>query len=135
MRKICPFIVPWPLAMIAPKRLRNSLTMTPESMPRGGQLTISAHRENGAIVAEVQDQGGGIPKEMHDKVFELYFTTKKEGSGIGLAQTYQILQWHYGTVDFESVETSGTIFRFQIPASGADTGRKQGVNQGAGALG
>jgi signal transduction histidine kinase len=90
-----------------------------QSMPSGGQLTISAHRENGAIVAEVQDQGGGIPKEMHDKVFELYFTTKKEGSGIGLAQTYQILQWHYGTVDFESAETSGTIFRFQIPASSA----------------
>jgi signal transduction histidine kinase len=89
-----------------------------QSMPRGGQLTISAHRENGAIVAEVQDQGSGIPKEMHDKVFELYFTTKKEGSGIGLAQTYQILQWHYGSVDFESAETSGTIFRFQIPASG-----------------
>jgi signal transduction histidine kinase len=90
-----------------------------QSMPRGGQLTISARRENGVIVAEVQDQGSGIPKEMHDKVFELYFTTKKEGSGIGLAQTYQILQWHYGTVDFESVETRGTIFRFQIPASGA----------------
>jgi signal transduction histidine kinase len=89
-----------------------------QSMPRGGQLTISAHRENGVIVAEVQDQGSGIPKEMHDKVFELYFTTKKEGSGIGLAQTYQILQWHYGSVDFESAETSGTIFRFQIPASG-----------------
>jgi signal transduction histidine kinase len=54
---------------------------------------------------------------MHEKVFELYFTTKKEGSGIGLAQTYQILQWHYGSVDFESAETTGTIFRFQIPSS------------------
>jgi signal transduction histidine kinase len=55
---------------------------------------------------------------LHDKVFELYFTTKKEGSGIGLAQTYQIMQWHYGSVDFESADTSGTIFRFQIPAFG-----------------
>jgi signal transduction histidine kinase len=63
----------------------------------------------------VKDQGKGIPKELHDKVFELYFTTRKEGSGIGLAQTYQILQWHYGTVDFESAETTGTVFRFQIP--------------------
>jgi signal transduction histidine kinase len=89
-----------------------------QAMPQGGVLTISAGRENGVILAEVQDQGGGIPKEMHDKVFELYFTTKKEGSGIGLAQTYQILQWHYGTVDFESAETTGTIFRFQIPATG-----------------
>jgi PAS domain S-box-containing protein len=89
-----------------------------QAMPQGGSLTISARRENGLVSAEVQDQGVGIPKEMHDKVFELYFTTKKEGSGIGLAQTYQILQWHYGSVDFESAETTGTIFRFQIPASG-----------------
>jgi len=86
-----------------------------QAMPQGGVLTISAGRENGVILAEVQDQGGGIPKEMHDKVFELYFTTKKEGSGIGLAQTYQILQWHYGSVDFESNEGVGTTFRFHIP--------------------
>jgi signal transduction histidine kinase len=84
-------------------------------MPQGGGLTISAHRQNGIALAEVQEQGKGIPKELHDKVFELYFTTRKEGSGIGLAQTYQILQWHYGTVDFESAETTGTVFRFQIP--------------------
>lgn len=89
-----------------------------QAMPNGGLLTISAHREDDVIVADVQDQGAGIPKELHDKVFELYFTTKKEGSGIGLAQTYQILQWHYGTVNFQSAETTGTIFRFQIPASG-----------------
>jgi signal transduction histidine kinase len=89
-----------------------------QAMPNGGLLTISAHRDNDVIIVEVQDQGAGIPKELHDKVFELYFTTKKEGSGIGLAQTYQILQWHYGTVDFESAETTGTIFRFQIPAMG-----------------
>lgn len=88
-----------------------------QSMPGGGVLMISAHQENNVIIAEVQDQGGGIPRDLHDKVFELYFTTKKEGSGIGLAQTYQILQWHYGTVDFESIEFSGTVFRFQIPLS------------------
>ena len=87
-----------------------------QAMPNGGLLTISARGENGTAFAEVQDQGGGIPKEMHEKVFELYFTTKKEGSGIGLAQTYQILQWHYGSVDFESAE-KGTLFRFQIPMS------------------
>ena len=93
-----------------------------QAMPHGGLLTISARRENGIVLAEVQDQGGGIPKELHDKVFELYFTTKKEGSGIGLAQTYQILQWHYGSVDFESVEKTGTTFRFQIPIASAANG-------------
>jgi signal transduction histidine kinase len=95
-----------------------------QAMPQGGTLTISARNENNLAVAEIQDQGKGIPKDMHEKVFELYFTTKKEGSGIGLAQTYQILQWHYGSVDFESAETTGTIFRFQIPLS--ETPRETG---------
>ena len=86
-----------------------------QAMPAGGLLTISVRREGAVVIAEVRDEGSGIPQEMHDKIFELYFTTKKEGSGIGLAQTYQILQWHYGTVDFESEERIGTTFRFQIP--------------------
>jgi PAS domain S-box-containing protein len=89
-----------------------------QAMPAGGLLAISARRENTYVVAEIRDQGGGIPQDMHEKIFELYFTTKKEGSGIGLAQTYQILQWHYGSVDFESAEGSGTVFRFHIPAVG-----------------
>ncbi|MGC1449238.1 MAG: ATP-binding protein [Candidatus Sulfotelmatobacter sp.] len=89
-----------------------------QAMPQGGLLTISARRENNVVVAEVRDQGGGIPQDAQDKIFELYFTTKKDGSGIGLAQTYQILQWHYGSVNFESVEGTGTIFRFHIPATG-----------------
>jgi len=89
-----------------------------QAMPHGGLLVISARRENNAIVAEVRDQGSGIPQDMRDKIFELYFTTKKDGSGIGLAQTYQILQWHYGSVDFESADGAGTTFRFHVPAAG-----------------
>jgi len=88
-----------------------------QAMSHGGVLAITARREENAIIAEVHDQGGGIPHDMYDKIFELYFTTKKDGSGIGLAQTYQILQWHYGSVDFESVEGSGTTFRFHLPAA------------------
>jgi signal transduction histidine kinase len=89
-----------------------------QAMPQGGLLTISARQENHAVVAEVRDQGSGIPQDVHDKIFELYFTTKKDGSGIGLAQTYQVLQWHYGSVDFESAESAGTVFRFHIPLAG-----------------
>ena len=87
-----------------------------QAMPQGGLLAISARRENNTVVAEIRDEGQGIPQDMRDKIFELYFTTKKDGSGIGLAQTYQILQWHYGSVDFESAEGSGTVFHFHIPA-------------------
>src|SRR5271169_912917 len=101
-------------------------------MPEGGTLTISARRENNAIIAEVRDQGSGIPRDAHDKIFELYFTTKKDGSGIGLAQTYQVLQWHYGSVDFESAEGTGTVFRFHIPtASAVEPGREYAADTAA----
>jgi signal transduction histidine kinase len=84
-------------------------------MPNGGKLTVSARREDDMVVTEICDQGGGIPPEAQDKIFELYFTTKKDGTGIGLAQTYQILQWHYGSVDFETIEGKGTTFRLRLP--------------------
>jgi len=97
-----------------------------QAMTQGGQLTIGARREEGMVLTEIRDTGGGIPKEVQEKIFELYFTTKKDGSGIGLAQTYQILQWHYGTVDFETVEGQGTTFRLRIPLaeSGFDVMRE-----------
>lgn len=86
-----------------------------QAMPNGGTLSISASREEDTVTTEIRDQGGGIPPEIQDKIFELYFTTKKGGSGIGLAQTYQVMQWHYGAVDFESVESQGTTFRLRLP--------------------
>ncbi|MGA8216554.1 MAG: ATP-binding protein [Candidatus Sulfotelmatobacter sp.] len=86
-----------------------------QAMPQGGQLTLSALRDDNAAVAEVSDRGLGIAQDVQDKIFELYFTTKKDGNGIGLAQTYQILQWHYGSVEFESKEGEGTTFRFRLP--------------------
>ncbi len=87
-----------------------------QAMTKGGTLTLAARREEEAVVTEVRDQGSGIPPEVQEKVFELYFTTKKEGSGIGLAQTYQIMQWHYGTVEFDSRAGIGTTFRLRLPA-------------------
>jgi signal transduction histidine kinase len=90
-----------------------------QAMPGGGELTISARRDDHAAVAEVRDRGMGIAQEVKEKIFELYFTTKREGNGIGLAQTYQILQWHYGSVEFESTEGQGTTFRFRLPLATA----------------
>ena len=90
-----------------------------QSMTAGGTLTLKAHRDDEMILAEVMDQGCGIPPEAQEKIFELYYTTKsdKGGSGIGLAQTYQIMQWHYGSVEFDSIVGAGTTFRLRLPAA------------------
>ena len=90
-----------------------------QSMAAGGTLTIKARREDEMILAEVLDQGCGIPPDAQEKIFELYYTTKGDegGSGIGLAQTYQIMQWHYGSVEFDSIVGAGTTFRLRLPAA------------------
>ncbi|HEX7424999.1 MAG TPA: ATP-binding protein [Terriglobales bacterium] len=96
-----------------------------QSMNEGGTLTLKTRRDDEMILAEVMDQGCGIPPEAQEKIFELYFTTKgdKGGSGIGLAQTYQIMQWHYGSVEFDSIVGTGTTFRLRLPASVAKPDR------------
>src|SRR2546429_1712602 len=85
-----------------------------QAMPRGGTLTISAQREDEIVITDIRDQGSGISPEIQEKIFELYFTTKKGGSGIGLAQTYQILQWHDSSVDFETAQDPGTTFHLRL---------------------
>lgn len=96
-----------------------------QAMPAGGTMTIAAHRDEDTVVTEVRDQGTGIPAAVQEKVFELYFTTKKSGTGIGLAQTYQIMQWHYGSVDFQSVEGKGTTFHLRLPLADVRLGPEQ----------
>ena len=86
-----------------------------QAMSEGGRLELLARKEDDDVVTEIRDQGPGLPPEVQDKIFELYFTTKKGGSGIGLAQTYQVMQWHYGTVEFESAAGRGTTFRLRMP--------------------
>jgi PAS domain S-box-containing protein len=92
-----------------------------QAMSKGGTLTLVAERDDETVIAEVRDQGSGIPPEAQEKIFELYYTTKGDqgGSGIGLAQTYQIMQWHYGSIEFDSIVGAGTTFRLRLPAVSA----------------
>jgi PAS domain S-box-containing protein len=86
-----------------------------QAMPDGGMLTLRGFTSGQAAVLEVQDTGGGISPEIRDKIFNLYFTTKKSGSGIGLALTYRAMQLHNGALDLDSEARQGTIFRFMLP--------------------
>jgi PAS domain S-box-containing protein len=106
--------------------LMNLVLNGVQSMTEGGTLTLKARRDADMILAEVMDQGCGIPPAAQEKIFELYFTTKgdKGGSGIGLAQTYQIMQWHYGSVEFDSIVGAGTTFRLRLPAAAANPDRR-----------
>jgi signal transduction histidine kinase len=89
-----------------------------QAMSNGGVLSITARHYDMAAAIEVRDQGGGIPPEVQDKVFNLYFTTKKTGSGIGLAMSYRVLQLHNGAIDFLTEVGRGTTFRLVLPMTG-----------------
>jgi signal transduction histidine kinase len=93
-----------------------------QAMPDGGVVTIILRRENQSAVIEVRDRGTGIEAELLPRIFELYFTTKKTGSGIGLATTYRILQMHGGTLAVRSTtdmqsEERGSVFTLTLPIS------------------
>jgi signal transduction histidine kinase len=90
-----------------------------QAMSEGGTLSIVARRDDAAATIEVRDQGGGIPPEIRDKVFNLYFTTKRAGSGIGLAMSYRVLQLHNGALDFVTEMGHGTTFRLVLPLAQA----------------
>jgi signal transduction histidine kinase/HAMP domain-containing protein len=86
-----------------------------QAMADGGTLTLRAFAAGHAAVLEVRDTGPGIAPEIRDKIFNLYFTTKKTGSGIGLALTFRAVQMHNGAVDLESEPGHGATFRIRLP--------------------
>jgi len=75
----------------------------------------------------VTDGGGGIPRELQDRIFNLYFTTKQQGTGIGLATTFRVVQLHSGTIDFVSEPGKGTTFRLRFPGMADYQGEASGA--------
>ena len=106
-------------------------------MPDGGLARVALRRDHQFAVLEVQDEGVGIPAEVLPRIFELYFTTKPKGSGIGLAMTYRILQLHGGALDVRSnadprAADRGTTFTLRLPiATGATVEGRKAVAVGA----
>jgi signal transduction histidine kinase len=93
-----------------------------QSMAEGGVVHILLRREQQLAVIEVKDRGIGIQEELLPRIFDLYFTTKKTGSGIGLATTYRILQMHGGALDVRSTTDvdspeHGSVFTMRLPIS------------------
>jgi signal transduction histidine kinase len=91
-----------------------------QAMPEGGLLKVLVRREGDFAVLSVEDEGGGIAPELMPRIFELYFTTKPKGSGIGLAMTYRIVQMHGGAMEVRSEASpeakTGAVFTMRLPA-------------------
>jgi signal transduction histidine kinase len=86
-----------------------------QAMTEGGELRFESSATGDVAEIRISDSGPGIPPELREKIFTLYFTTKKEGSGIGLAMTFRIVQLHDGTIDFTSEPGKGASFSIRLP--------------------
>ncbi len=93
-----------------------------QAMPKGGRLTIECSAlANRRIRVRVEDTGVGIAPENLEKIFELYFTTKERGTGVGLSMVYRTIQIHNGEIDVESTVGVGTAFIVVLPAATTST--------------
>jgi signal transduction histidine kinase len=87
-----------------------------QAMPNGGTLRLTCATTSGnRVEVKVEDTGVGIPPANLEKIFDLYFTTKDHGSGIGLSMVYRIIQMHDGEVEVQSTPGRGTTFRVLLP--------------------
>ena len=131
----CQFLIPktlWPAEVDEGQigqMISNLIINADQAMPEGGTVQVQA--ENVVISSDcevplnpgryiqisVEDQGIGIPKQYLTKIFDPYFTTKQEGSGLGLATSYSIIKNHGGCITVESHVGTGTVFHVYLPAS------------------
>ncbi len=119
----------WPVvsrvdADLVEQALLNIVINGAQAMPSGGPLEVRLTEDTRWASILIRDHGEGIPDEIRPRIFDLYFTTKKEGSGIGLAMTYRIVQMHHGQIDVESKPGSGTTFVLRLPLISAGSGQR-----------
>ena len=93
----------------------NLVLNAAEAMPNGGHLRLVLSRRGEMAEIAVGDTGKGIPPENQQRIFQLFFTTRPGGSGIGLASTFRIVQLHNGSINFTSEVGRGTTFRIELP--------------------
>jgi len=88
-----------------------------DAMPEGGDLFLETSRNDGRVVISVKDSGIGIPDDVREHIFDLYYSTKPSGAGIGLAISRKIIEAHEGKIYFKSDPNKGTVFSIELPPS------------------
>jgi signal transduction histidine kinase len=97
--------------------LINLLYNSIEAMPDGGKVSVSTAVEQGFVRISVADTGRGIPEELKARVFSPFFTTKAEGSGLGLVIVRRTVTNYGGRISLESTEGAGTCFTIYLPVA------------------
>ena len=96
--------------------VRNIAINGCQAMPEGGPLRVATSRPDGHVCrVEIEDKGVGISAEAREKIFNLYYTTKPSGSGIGLAQAFRAVQIHSGEIRVHSQPGQGTEVIVVVP--------------------
>jgi two-component system, NtrC family, sensor histidine kinase PilS len=90
-----------------------------QAMPDGGELRVGAAAERGLLELHISDSGDGIGADDLGHIFEPFFSTKVDGSGLGLALVHRVVQEHGGDIDVRSVPGAGTAFTITLPAADA----------------
>lgn len=93
----------------------NLIKNAMEAMPAGGDIRISVTHKAKAALVRVRDEGPGIPDEVLPHIFEAYYTTKTEGSGLGLVSVYNAVAEHGGRIEVETRKDKGTTFTLMLP--------------------
>jgi nitrogen fixation/metabolism regulation signal transduction histidine kinase len=97
--------------------LLNLLRNAREAMPEGGLAKLEATRYDGGVRIQVHDEGTGIPEQEREHVFDLFYTTKERGTGLGLPLTQQIVVAHGGRIACKPRHPQGTTFEIWLPAA------------------
>jgi hypothetical protein len=84
-------------------------------MPGGGELTLAVRAADDTVQVEVADSGPGIPPEVREDLFKPYVSTKRQGTGIGLALAEKLVSQHGGQITYQT-GPDGTTFRISLPA-------------------
>lgn len=110
---------PLPLAPIDAMQIQqvlvNLIKNAMQAMTKGGTLTLQTGERSDEVWFSVADNGGGIPQEQINRIFEPFYTTKKKGTGLGLIIVQRIVRAHDGRIDLESHVGRGTTFRVWLP--------------------
>ena len=93
----------------------NLIRNSREAMPGGGELTIGTWRDGVRALLRVSDNGKGMTAEQLERLFEPFYTTKKEGTGLGLTLVQQIVTEHGGHIECESASGKGSTFTIILP--------------------